>query len=423
VDSLLAPILDAGWARGVVVGVIDPSGSEIFGYGQASDDGGVPGGDTLFEIGSITKTFTNLWMATLVDAGIVNLHDDVQSYLPGQDKVPTYQGQAIELWELSTHTSGLVRDVTNYHPTDPLDPQGNYSVSDLFSFLAGTQLQTAPGTVFSYSNVGVGLLGYALSLKAGLSWQSAIQGVIAGPLGLKDTAELLTPDQQARFAQPHDAELNVVHPYTFTPALEAAGALRSTASDLLTLASAELGLTTSSLAPAMALTQQVYYPQIAEGLCLGLFFTPPGTFEHDGATGGFTSYFSFDTTRRRGVVVLVNTSFLFTGSLAGELGTLAPGDEPLSVVPPTLTPSATEIGDYVGSYNFGPGVSLAITQQGDQLFAQLSGQLAYRLYESERDLFYLRVVYAQLVFARDDSGTVTAVTLDQNGNQQVGIKE
>ncbi len=199
--------------------------------------------------------------------------------------------------------------------------------------------------------------------------------------------------------------------------------MRSTASDLLTLASAELGLTDSSLAPAMALTQQVYYPQIAQSLCLGLFFTAPGTFEHDGVTGGFTSYFSFDTIRRRGVVVLVNTSFLFTGSLASELGTLAPGDEPLPVVPPTLTPSASELSDYVGNYNLGPGATLAITVQGDQLFAQLTGQAAFRLYESEPDFFYLRVVYAQLVFERNDAGAVTALTLDQNGTQQVAVKE
>jgi serine-type D-Ala-D-Ala carboxypeptidase/endopeptidase len=423
IDALIGPIMDGGWSRGLVIGLIDPTGSEVFGYGETVDGSGkTPDGDTLFEIGSITKTFTSLWMATLAVSGTVQLHDQVQTYLPSQDTVPSYQGQAIELWHLATHTSGLVRDVTNYHPTDPLDPQGNYSPQDLFAFLGGSALVSPPGAVFSYSNVGVGLLGYALSLKAGLSWQTGIQTAIAQPLGLKDTAEILTPDQQARFAQPHGTDLSPVHPFTFTPALEAAGALRSTASDLLKVASAEVGLTATPLAAAMVLTRQVTYPQLPGGVSLGLFLDGDGNFSHEGQTGGFTTHFGFNVAEQRGVVVLSNTTFIYISQLAATLTNLAHGEQPGAVVPPTLVVAPSDLDAYVGSYELSSAFMITITRQGDQLFAQGSGQAPLRVYESEKDIFYFRAVDAQLIFNRNDSGTVISVTLDQNGMQQVGPK-
>jgi D-alanyl-D-alanine-carboxypeptidase/D-alanyl-D-alanine-endopeptidase len=108
---------------GIVVGVIDANGRRVVSYGQlAKDDKRPLDGDTVFEIGSVTKVFTSLVMTDMARKGEVSPSDPVSKYLPAGVKVPERNGRKITLADLATHTSGLPRMPTNFAPKDHRAP-------------------------------------------------------------------------------------------------------------------------------------------------------------------------------------------------------------------------------------------------------------------------------------------------------------
>jgi CubicO group peptidase (beta-lactamase class C family) len=145
---------------GIVVGVIEPSGRRVVSYGHLANNDPRPlNGDTLFEIGSITKVFTSLLLAEAVHRGEVALTDPVGKFLPASVKIPESGGRSITLEDLATHTSGLPRMPTNFSPKDPANPYADYSVEQMYAFLSGVQLTRDIGSAYEYSNLGGGLLG------------------------------------------------------------------------------------------------------------------------------------------------------------------------------------------------------------------------------------------------------------------------
>src|SRR5688572_23142555 len=178
---------------GIVVGVIEPAGRRIIAYGtRARGDAGPLDGDTVFEIGSITKVFTSLLLADAAQRGELALTDPVAKYLPATVKVPE-RGRAITLQDLATHTSGLPRLPTNFQPKDGTNPYADYSVEQMYAFLSGHELAREVGALYDYSNFGAGLLGHALSRRAGLDYEALVRARITNPLGMKSTSIALSP--------------------------------------------------------------------------------------------------------------------------------------------------------------------------------------------------------------------------------------
>ena len=137
---------------GVVIGVIEPAGRRVVAYGSLDKgDKRLLDGDTIFEIGSVTKVFTSLLLADMVQRGEVALTDPVAKYLPPGVKVPERGGRQITLQDLATHTSGLPRLPSNLNPKDPANPYADYSVDQLYQFLSGYQLTRDIGTQYEYS--------------------------------------------------------------------------------------------------------------------------------------------------------------------------------------------------------------------------------------------------------------------------------
>src|SRR5580704_15867884 len=109
-------------AVGIVVGVIEPDGRRVVAYGiLANGDPHTLDGDTIFEIGSISKIFTSLLLADMVNRKEVALDDPAASYLPGHVRMPERSGKSITLLDLSTHTSGLPPMPSN-RKLDPRNP-------------------------------------------------------------------------------------------------------------------------------------------------------------------------------------------------------------------------------------------------------------------------------------------------------------
>ena len=153
---------------GIVVGVIGPEGRRIVSYGRRAVGDTAPlDGDTVFEIGSVTKVFTSLLLADAVRRGEVALTDPVAKYLPAKVTVPTRGDRAITLLDLATHTSALPRLPTNFAPKDAANPYADYSVEQLYAFLSSVSAHARHRRAYEYSNLGVGLLGHALARRAG----------------------------------------------------------------------------------------------------------------------------------------------------------------------------------------------------------------------------------------------------------------
>jgi D-alanyl-D-alanine-carboxypeptidase/D-alanyl-D-alanine-endopeptidase len=409
---------------GIVVGVIEPAGRRVVAYGSlAKGDTRPLNGDTIFEIGSITKVFTSLLLADAVERHEVALTDPVAKFLPAKVKVPERGGRSITLQDLSTHTSGLPRLPTNLAPKDPANPYADYSAEDLYTFLSGYQLTRDIGAQYEYSNLGGGLLGHTLALQARTDYEALVRARITGPLGMASTAIALSPQMKSRLAVGHSATLQPVVNWDL-PTLAGAGALRSSTNDLLTFLAANLGYSPTPLAPAMANMLKVRRPTGLQGLeiALGWHVLSAHGKEivwHNGGTAGSRTFIGYDQKARVGIVVLSNA-----GTPAGpdDIGRhLLDAESPL-LAPQAASKTRTEIAadpqlfdQYVGRYQLAPAAILTITRDGSHLFAQLTGQPRLEIVPESAKEFFLKAVDAQITFETDSQGTATALVLHQMG--------
>ena len=357
---------------GIVVGVVDAHGRRIITYGMLENGDPRPlNGDTIFEIGSVTKVFTSLLLADMVQRGEVALSDPVAKYLPAEAKVPERGGRKITLVDLSTHTSGLPRGPSNFHPKDPANPYADYTVEQLYQFLSSYQLTRDIGSQFEYSNLGGGLLGLALARRAGMDYEALVHSRVTGPLGMTSTGITLTPEMQARLAVGHNAQLKSVPNWDVSPAVRGAGGLRSSANDMLTFLAANLGYVKSPLGPAMASMLSVRRPTGPPPLDdIGLAWFINKVFEdeivwHSGGTGGYQSFIGFDAKTGVGIVVLSNTS---TAAGVEDIGMhLLDSRIPLLPAPrehKEISVDPKIFDGYVGLYQLAPNSILTVTREG-----------------------------------------------------------
>jgi len=406
---------------GIVIGVIGPEGRRVIAYGSLEKGDARPlNGDTVFEIGSATKVFTSLLLADMVQSKQVALDDPVAKYLPATVKMPERNGRSITLVDLSTHTSGLPRLPGNMNPKDPYNPYADYSVEQLYQFLSGYQLTRDIGSTYEYSNLGGGLLGHVLARRAGMDYEALVESRICAPLGMKSTAITLTPEMKARLAVGHNATLEPVKNWDL-PTLAGAGALRSTANDLLSFLAANLGYSKSSLSPAMAAMLKTRRPTGQAGLEIALgwhILTSNGKeiIWHNGGTGGYRSFMGFDPKTRIGVVALSNTS---SNMGVDDIGRhLLDNSVPLAAAPKEHKEAKVDpklFDNYVGNYQLTPTHVLTVTRDQDHLFAQITTQPRFEIFpEGDRDYFF-KVVDAQITFITDDKGRATELVLHQGG--------
>jgi D-alanyl-D-alanine-carboxypeptidase/D-alanyl-D-alanine-endopeptidase len=415
---------------GIVVGVIDANGRRVVAYGSlAKNDNRRLDGDTVFEIGSMSKVFTSLLLMDMTRRGEVALADPVAKYLPAGVAVPERNNRRITLADLSTQSSGLPRMPTNFNPKDELNPFADYSVQQLYDFLSGYQLKRDIGSQYEYSNVGVGLLGHALALRAGMSYEALVRSRICDPLGMANTRITLTPGMRARLAVGHNASLIPV-PNWDMPTLPGAGALRSTVNDLLIFLGANLGYVKTPLAQAMA--DEVSIRRPADALDLQIAYawhiqTRNGNsiIVHSGGTGGYRTYMGFDPKARVGVVVLAN---LTTSGGPNDIGQhLLDASYPLLKANPPVERKEITIGPktfdrYVGTYRLGPYALIPVSRAGDRFYAQLPGQPNLQVYAETDQDFFFKVIDGRLTFDFDPTvqqGAATRVTIHQNGRDRV----
>ena len=315
-DPLVEPVLKGKKHVGLVVGVYQAGTSHVHGYGKVVTPSGdrTPDGRTLFEIGSVTKTFTGLLLAEAVARGEVKLDDPIAMHLPADLVIKPHADRVPTLLDFATHRSGFPVQPPYIAATALLaghskNPYSGYDRKALAATLKNLA-PDAPGKKSVYSNLGAGLLGHALANAAKAdSFNALVQERVAKPLKLRDTTEGPTGEQRARLAVGHDKDGEPTDPWDFA-SLEACGGLRSTADDLLRYAAANLGDEPTKLTPSLLDAQK---PRADEGgqRKTGLFWvtmTLPDRDDrivwHNGGTGGFRTMLVLLPEAKTAVVVL-----------------------------------------------------------------------------------------------------------------------
>ncbi|MEO7203118.1 MAG: serine hydrolase [Candidatus Tumulicola sp.] len=304
---------------GVIVGVVDGSTITVYRSGDFGPAQPPLDDRTMFQIGSLTKTFTATLLASMVLDGRVRLEQAVQTVAPSGVRIPSYHGQQITFANLGEHNSGLPRLPTNL-PSNPADPYATYTPALFEQFLSGYSLTRAPGDRFEYSNAGVGLLGDALGWSAGTPYDQLLQTRVLEPLSLADTTFALVPDQRVRLAPGLNQAGASQAAWSFGE-LAAAGGLYSDMHDMLAFLRANIAAPSGPLGPAMAMAQtpraagDASQPQTKMGLVWIVNVNNGNTFMN-GETGGCHSFMAFNRTAASGIVVLANVADPNVDSLA-----------------------------------------------------------------------------------------------------------
>jgi D-alanyl-D-alanine-carboxypeptidase/D-alanyl-D-alanine-endopeptidase len=301
----------------LVVGATDGTAMAFASRGPLPDPHSSPE-RAVFEIGSITKVFTSLLLAIDVERGELGPDDPVVEHLPRGTRVPMRGARPITLTHLATHTSGLPRLppgllLTALPHRD--DPYAHLSTEDVLAALGKTRPRAPAGERFRYSNFGAGLLGIALSHVAATDYETLVRERITTPLRLADTVITLSEDQGIRLAAGTKWRGRPTGLWTI-PGLTGAGALRSTAADLLTFVRAQMG-TLPDVPQELGEAIRSSHRERASGgrltpgmrvalgwLCVGVGRHKLRIVMHNGGTGGYRSFAGWAPDGGHGVVAL-----------------------------------------------------------------------------------------------------------------------
>jgi serine-type D-Ala-D-Ala carboxypeptidase/endopeptidase len=406
VAAQVEPLVDRALVSGVVVGLYDAGKLEIYGFG-AGPGGKPPTGSTLFEIGSLTKIYTSLLLADAVQRREVELDAPVATLLPPGITVPIRDNQPITLRHLAVHSSGLPRLPPSLATGSPApDPYAKYDEDALVRDLLRTQLDSTPGTQITYSNYGAGLLGFALGRRIGGGFAQALATRVLIPLELRDTFTTVPATAAARRAAGTTDDLAPAVPWTFD-ALAGAGALVSTARDQLRLIEAELDAAAGSRLPLrapMKLTQEAQLDHVGDNVGLGWVIDSAGRYSHNGGTGGFHSFLSFDPKTKRGVVILTSTSTSLVERLSELMYKILEG----TVVDPPRLASAAQLAAFTGSYDLG-GTKLAVAVHDDRLYLEGPDEPRHRLAPISEHDFWIEALQSIARFQREGDKVVRVV--------------
>lgn len=376
--------------------------------------------NTVFEIGSLTKTFTTLLLALSVEKGLLLPDDPVQRYLPKTVKIPTRNGKEITFRHLATHSSALPRLPDNLDLTSS-DPYADYDEKKLFEFLNSYQLKREPGKEYEYSNLGMGLLGHTLAMANKKSYPELLNEWIFKPLQMNHSQTGTTfQDEAVNIALPHLDEQPVAM-WNFK-VISGAGAIKSSAKDLLHYLKAQMGYEQSPLSKAMRFTQEVQKEvDKSTTVALGWHLTEKNGRKitwHNGGTGGSSSFMGFDPLNQKGVVILSNSTHqiddLGWNMLCGEM---------LQKLKKTVSLTKEVLQKYVAVYDFGQGFKISVFLNNEQLMAQAKGQEDYPIYADKENRFFFKVVEAELEFVRNEKGIIDKMILYQNGTASLAKRE
>lgn len=421
IAALVQPYLDHHKVNAVSVGVVLRGKVWKQHYGILDGKGtAAPDGQTLYEIGSISKVFTSVLLADAVNAGTLKLDDPIRAVMKELGEKNPDVGDKVTFLHLSHHTSGLPRMPTNIKPADPTNPFAGYDRKLLTEYLLTAKPKRKPGEGYEYSNLGVGLLGDLLSRQAGMEFEELLKKNLLKPLKMDGTTITLNADQKKRFAPPHNSALLPDTAWGFD-ALAGCGAIRSNVDDMVRFMQACLEPPQGELGKTLELAWKQHKP--AKGghhaMGLGWLIARDGkTRWHSGQTGGYQSMMLVNREQKSGVVLLCNTAGSGADSLAEQIIQALFG---MNVKPKSFE-KEFQVDPKIakrleGKYRLAPGVTITVKVNNNRMAAQITGQQFLSLKPTSETEWKYELVDAKLKFELPKTGKSPKVTLLQNGRE------
>jgi serine-type D-Ala-D-Ala carboxypeptidase/endopeptidase len=322
--------VEAGNSDGLSIAVVVHGRTRFYNFGTTvRGKAQLPTQDTVYEIGSVTKTFTSLLLAQALVAKKADGSDDIRRYLPGKYPGLAYQGTPITLTELAATTSALPDNIPDFMglvKTEGLEKAPGaimqmlkpYSQAKLLADLQGVSLSSKPGAAPAHSNVAPEVLGIILERLYGRTYADLVAQYIEQPLGMKSGVAKERLAQMASGYMAGDAPTPLISTLNF---ILPAGGLRYSASDMAKYAAYQVS---SSHDPAVALTHQPAWgdpDQDAVGFNWTIKNMPGGgkRLSQSGGTFGFSSFVDLYPASHCGIVLLANRSGPMTQDQLADL--------------------------------------------------------------------------------------------------------
>jgi len=406
---------------GVAVVIVDGDKTEFYNLGDSHiDTQRKVNKETLFEIGSITKTFTATALASMVIEQKVKLNDPVQMYLPEGVVLPIKNNKPITLLSLANHSSGLPRLPTNMPVTNQLDPYADYNIELMYEFLNSYQLEYEVGTKQEYSNLGMGLLGHVLTLIDQKSYQTMLTTRVLKPLGMANTFANVPNDKINLISNGHNSELKPT-PLWNLNSISGAGALKSNIHDMATFL--QNNMANKKLTGVFSLTQIPTFESQGKNTGLAWIVDQSGNGEilmHDGATGGFSSFIGFNKTSKKGIVILTNTVFNMNDIGYHYLNNSLDSIKLLN--PKSVALTNDQLSKLNGKFELVPNFVLSISNEDNKLFVQATGQQKLPLTAISATEFVNNRVKVKIEFKVDSGNNALSLTMYQGGQTLPGKK-
>lgn len=310
VEAAVLSFIQSPQNCGISIGISTNGTTSFYNYGETSRGAKTITTDTtIYEIGSVTKTFCGLLLANAVTEKRINLEDDIRDYLPGKYSDLTFGKSIIRIKHLVNHTSGLPSLPENIMTSpgfDSLNPYKNYSKAMMLDQLKKIRLQSEPGKDCEYSNYGMAILGLVLEDIYKKTFEELVKEKITLPNNMKNTTITLSGEQQKIFAQGYNGD-GIETPHWDLDGFRAAGAFRSNTRDLMNYL--DYNLKEEDAAAKLAHTITFSDHQVV-GLSWFISKTKAGNslIWHNGGTYGFSSFCGFIKEKNCSVVILANSA-------------------------------------------------------------------------------------------------------------------
>ncbi len=420
IDSIISVYNKQGMFNGAVL--VTQYGRPLFtkGYGyrdaakkQMNDT------NTVFQIGSITKTFTATMVLMLQEQGKLDVKDKLEKYMPDYP-----DADKITIENLLTHTSGIY----NYTEDTVFANKGLFapkSRKEMIAVFKDKLTGIDPGNIFSYSNSNYILLGYIIEDITRKPYYTALREMILQPLDMRNTgcdfAGLKNKYKAIGYFSMEDNN-SIKAPLVDSSVSYAAGCIYTTAGDLLKWANAvqkEQLLSKESWAKATTEYKQHYGYGWMIGEAIG-----KKSIGHNGGVHGFVANMFMTKEDGHTVILLSNVMDNDLAPVRRNITAIV-NDMPydLPEFRKDIKLPVTLLREYVGIYELAPNFLINITLEGDKLFAQATGQTKLRIYAERKDFFFLKLVDAQISFGRDAAGKVEKLSLRQGGRIVPGKKK
>jgi len=314
VDSIMRPYILRGSSVGAIIGIIKNDQNFIYRYGETKrGNKTLPDTNTIFEIASISKTFTSLLLSLEVQKNKINLNDPINKFLPSSVPFQGFHSKPVLIKYLANHSSGLPGLPSNFSNQKPFydndNPYKNYGKQEMYSFLKTYKYSIEPGKKYEYSNFAVGLLGNILEKATDLTFEQLLEKEICKPLNLTNTRLKIASEKEKQIAQGYNSKREAVHLWDFK-ALAAAGGIRSTINDMVKYAKAYLKPPNEQYRLAIELCEKISFEGDSKKVGLGWHLINTGSkniYFHNGQTSGFVSFISYDREKKSAVIILVNS--------------------------------------------------------------------------------------------------------------------